>query len=77
MQTHHDEVVDCAKGSGWVVRIVNPFKDLDKETLLFCLVMRNESWGGDVKRDAAAKKAKDEQTKIDEANRAAAAAKKA
>ncbi|BBP45820.1 U32 family peptidase [Thiosulfatimonas sediminis] len=77
MQTHHDELVDCAKGSGWLVRIPNPFKDLDKETLLFCLVMRNESWGGDVKRDAAAKKVKDEQNKIDQANRAAAAAKKA
>lgn len=72
MQTHHDEVVDCAKGSGWLVRIPNPFKDLDKETLLYCLVMRNESWGGDVKRDAAAKKAKEAQNKIDEANRAAA-----
>ncbi len=72
MQTHHDEVVDCAKGSGWLVRIPNPFKDLDKETLRYCLVMRNESWGGDVKRDAAAKKAKEAQNKIDEANRAAA-----
>ncbi|MBN2647302.1 MAG: tRNA 5-hydroxyuridine modification protein YegQ [Thiotrichales bacterium] len=76
MQTHHDEVVDCAKGSGWLVRIPNPFKDLDKETLLFCLVMRNESWGGDVKRDAAAKQAKLQQDKLDEANRAAAQAKK-
>ncbi len=75
MQTHHDEVVDCAKGSGWRVRIPNPFKDLDKETLLFCLIMRNESWGGDVKRDAAARKVKEEQTKIDEANRAAVKAK--
>ena len=72
MQTHHDEVVDCAKGSGWLVRIPNPFKDLDKEILRYCLVMRNESWGGDVKRDAAAKKAKEAQNKIDEVNRAAA-----
>ena len=72
MQTHHDEVVDCAKGSGWLVRITNPFVDLDKETLMFGLIMRNESWGGDVKRDAAAKKAKEQQEAIDEANRAAA-----
>ncbi|WP_319379759.1 tRNA 5-hydroxyuridine modification protein YegQ [Thiomicrorhabdus sp.] len=74
MQTHHDEVVDCAKGSGWLVRIPNPFKDLDKETLLFGLIMRNESWGGDVKRDAAARKAKDEQEAKDAVNRAAAKA---
>jgi len=74
MQTHHDEVVDCAKGSGWVVRIPNPFKDLDHETLKFCLVMRNESWGGDVKRDAAAKKTKQEQEAKDAVNRAAAKA---
>ncbi len=74
MQTHHDEVVDCAKGSGWLVRIPNPFKDLDIETLKFGLVMRNEAWGGDVKRDAAAKKAKQAQDKQDAKNRAAAQA---
>ncbi|QCU90086.1 tRNA 5-hydroxyuridine modification protein YegQ [Thiomicrorhabdus sediminis] len=72
MQTHHDEVVDCAKGSGWLVRIPNPFKDLDRETLMFGLVMRNESWGGDVKRDAAARKVKQEQEAKDAVNRSAA-----
>ncbi len=76
MQTHHDEVVDCAKGSGWVVRIPNPFKDIDKQTLLYCLVMRNEAWGGDVKRDAAAKKAKQQQDAKDAVNREVAKAKK-
>ncbi|MEA1987728.1 MAG: tRNA 5-hydroxyuridine modification protein YegQ [Pseudomonadota bacterium] len=74
MQTHHDEVVDCAKGSGWIVRIPNPFKDLDDSVLKFCLIMRNESWGGDVKRDAAAKKVKQEQEALDEVNRSAAKA---
>lgn len=74
MQTHKDEVVECAKGSGWVVRIPNPFKDLDKATLKFCLVMRNESWGGDVKRDSAAKKMKQQQDAKDAVNRAAAQA---
>ena len=74
MQTHHDEVVDCAKGSGWLVRIPNPFKDLDDETLKFGLVMRNESWGGDVKRDSAAKKVKEQQDAQDAVNRAAAQA---
>jgi putative protease len=74
MQTHHDEVVDCAKGSGWRVRIPNPFKDLDKETLLFGLIMRNEAWGGDVKRDAAAREAKAKQDEMDAANRAKAKA---
>ncbi|MDG6773036.1 tRNA 5-hydroxyuridine modification protein YegQ [Thiomicrorhabdus sp. ZW0627] len=72
MQTHHDEVVDCAKGSGWLVRIPNPFKDLDIEVLKFGLVMRNEAWGGDVKRDAAAKKVKQEQDAKDAEKRAAA-----
>ena len=72
MQTHHDEVVDCAKGSGWLVRIPNPFKDLDESVLKFCLVMRNESWGGDVKRDSAAKKVKQEQEAIDLENRSKA-----
>ncbi len=74
MQTHHDEVVDCAKGSGWLVRIPNPFKDLDESVLKFCLVMRNESWGGDVKRDSAAKKVKEEQEAKDLINRSAAKA---
>lgn len=72
MQTHHDEIVDCAKGSGWLVRIPNPFKDLEESVLKFCLVMRNESWGGDVKRDSAAKKVKQEQEAKDLVNRAAA-----
>ena len=72
MQTHQDERVDCAKGSGWIVRIPNPFKDLDATVLKFCLVMRNESWGGDVKRDLAAKKVKQQQDAADTHNRAAA-----
>ncbi|MBD3611454.1 MAG: U32 family peptidase C-terminal domain-containing protein, partial [Hydrogenovibrio crunogenus] len=55
MQDHHDKPVECALGSGWRVRIPNPFKDLDVETLKFGLVMRNEAWGGDLKRDAAAR----------------------
>lgn len=55
MQDHHDKPVECALGSGWVVRIPNPFKDLDLDVLRFGLIMRNESWGGDLKRDAAAK----------------------
>ncbi|MDG4812874.1 tRNA 5-hydroxyuridine modification protein YegQ [Hydrogenovibrio sp. 3SP14C1] len=59
MQDHHDKPVECALGSGWRVRIPNPFKDLDVETLKFGLVMRNEAWGGDMKRDAAAREAKE------------------
>jgi len=59
MQDHHDKPVECALGSGWVVRIPNPFKDLEVETLKFGLVMRNEAWGGDMKRDAAAREAKE------------------
>jgi len=55
MQDHHDKPVDCALGSGWIVRIPNPFKDLSFDVLKFGLVMRNEAWGGDLKRDAAAK----------------------
>ncbi|MDG6777943.1 tRNA 5-hydroxyuridine modification protein YegQ [Thiomicrorhabdus sp. zzn3] len=74
MQTHHDEVVDCAKGSGWLVRIPNPFKDIDESVLQYGLIMRNESWGGDVKRDAAARKVKEQQNEIDAANRAKAKA---
>jgi Collagenase and related proteases len=58
MQDHHDKPVECALGSGWRVRIPNPFKNLDVETLRFGLVMRNEAWGGDLKRDAAAREAK-------------------
>lgn len=58
MQDHHDKPVECALGSGWRVRIPNPFKNLDLETLRFGLVMRNEAWGGDLKRDAAAREAK-------------------
>ncbi|WP_262982078.1 prephenate-dependent tRNA uridine(34) hydroxylase TrhP [Hydrogenovibrio crunogenus] len=58
MQDHHDKPVECALGSGWRVRIPNPFKDLDVETLKFGLVMRNEAWGGDLKRDAAAREKK-------------------
>ena len=58
MQDHHDKPVDAALGSGWLVRIPNPFKDLTMEVLRFGLVMRNEAWGGDLKRDAAAREAK-------------------
>lgn len=58
MQDHHDKPVECALGSGWRVRIPNPFKNLDVETLRFGLIMRNEAWGGDLKRDAAAREAK-------------------
>ncbi|MGC9385303.1 MAG: tRNA 5-hydroxyuridine modification protein YegQ [Hydrogenovibrio sp.] len=58
MQDHHDKPVECALGSGWRVRIPNPFKGLDLDTLRFGLVMRNEAWGGDLKRDAAAREAK-------------------
>jgi putative protease len=59
-------------GSGWVVRIPNPFKDVADDVLKFCLVMRNESWGGDVKRDSAARKVKNEQDAKDLVNRASA-----
>ena len=72
LRNHHDEPVECALGSGWVVRIPNPFKDVSEEILKFCLVMRNESWGGDVKRDSAARKVKKEQDAKDLINRASA-----
>lgn len=72
MRDKHDVPVDCALGSGWLVRIPNPFKDVAEEVLKFGLVMRNESWGGDVKRDAAAKKVKVEQDAKDLEIRAAA-----
>jgi len=72
LRTHHDEDVDCAKGSGWIVRIPNPFKDVSEDILKFGLVMRNESWGGDVKRDSAARKVKDEQDAKDLVSRASA-----
>ncbi len=55
MYNKHDEAIEAALGSGWVARIPNPFVDLDFEVLRFALIMRNESWGGDTKRDAAAK----------------------
>ncbi len=58
MRDHHDNDIKAAKGSGWIARIPNPLKDLDETTLKFGLVMRNESWGGDLKRDAAAAAAK-------------------
>jgi len=50
----HDEPVEAALGSGWKVRIPNPFKELDESIIQFALIMRNEAWGGDLKRDAAA-----------------------
>ncbi len=55
MYNKHDEAIEAALGSGWVARIPNPFVDLDFDVLRFALIMRNESWGGDTKRDAAAK----------------------
>lgn len=61
MLDKHFKNVDCALGSGWLVKIPNPFKELSPEILKFGLLMRNESWGGDLKRDAAGKAAKAEQ----------------
>lgn len=58
MKDKHDNDIEAAKGSGWIVRILNPFIETSFEVLRFALVMRNESWGGDTKRDAAAKKDK-------------------
>ncbi|KUJ72236.1 U32 family peptidase [Thiomicrospira sp. WB1] len=46
--------VECALGSGWVAYIPNPFKEFDVSQLQYGLLMRNEAWGGDLKRDAAA-----------------------
>ncbi len=51
----HDEPVECVLGSGWIGRMPNPFKEFDLDVLKFALIMRNESWGGDVKRDVAGK----------------------
>jgi putative protease len=39
------ERMECAKGSGYVARIPNPFKGLSDEVLRYALVMRFESWG--------------------------------
>jgi len=76
MRTQNDEPVDCALGSGWIVRIPNPFKALSQEVLKFALIMRNEAWGGDVTRDAAARKVKQQQDEKDAKNRSAAQANK-
>ena len=54
----HDKPVEAALGSGWIVKIPNPFIETNFEVLRFALIMRNEAWGGDNKRDAAAKKLK-------------------
>ncbi len=54
----HDEAVECVLGSGWIARIINPFKNLSLENLKFALIMRNEAWGGDVKRDPLLKEPK-------------------
>lgn len=54
MYSLHDEPLEAALGSGWVVRIPNPFVDMSPEVLKFALIMRNESWGGDPVRDSAA-----------------------
>ncbi len=75
MRTQHDEPVDCALGSGWIVRIPNPFKDLSESVLKFALIMRNEAWGGDVTRDSAARKIKEKQDAKDAKNRTTAQAK--
>lgn len=56
MRDKHDNPIDVAKGSGWIARIPNPFIITDYDVLRFALVMRNEAWGGDTKRDLAAKK---------------------
>ncbi len=76
MHTHHDEPVECALGSGWVVRIPNPFKGLSEAVLKFGLVMRNEAWGGDVTRDAAARKLKQAQDAKDQQRQMADASSK-
>lgn len=55
MKDRHDKPIEAALGSGWIARIPNPFKGLSADVLKFALVMRNESWGGDTKRDSAAK----------------------
>lgn len=55
MRDKHDKPIEAALGSGWIARIPNPFKGLSADVLKFGLVMRNESWGGDAKRDSAAK----------------------
>ncbi len=39
------ENMECAKGSGYVARIPNPFKGLSDDVLKYALVMRFESWG--------------------------------
>ncbi len=75
MRTQHDEAVNCALGSGWIVRIPNPFKDLSEAVLKFALIMRNEAWGGDVTRDSAARKTKQQQDAKDSKNRNATKAK--
>jgi putative protease len=56
MLDKHDKPIDVAKGSGWIVRIPNPFITTNFDILRFALIMRNEAWGGDTKRDLAAKK---------------------
>ncbi|BBN59721.1 tRNA 5-hydroxyuridine modification protein YegQ [Hydrogenovibrio marinus] len=61
MRDQHDKDIEAALGSGWVARIPNPFKNIDIDVLKFGLIMRNEAWGGDAKRDAAAKKQKEQQ----------------
>lgn len=55
MFNKHDEPINAALGSGWIARIPNPFVELDFAVLRFALIMRNESWGGDTKRDSGAK----------------------
>ncbi len=35
------EAIEAGLGSGWIVQITNPFKEMDKETLMFGLVMKN------------------------------------
>ncbi|WP_044406466.1 prephenate-dependent tRNA uridine(34) hydroxylase TrhP [Thiomicrospira microaerophila] len=55
MQDKYDRPIEAALGSGWIARIPNPFRGLSPDVLKFGLLMRNEAWGGDTKRDAAAK----------------------
>lgn len=56
MRDKYDRPIEAALGSGWIARIPNPFKGLSQDVLKFGLLMRNESWGGDTKRDSAGSK---------------------
>ncbi|AEG31876.1 prephenate-dependent tRNA uridine(34) hydroxylase TrhP [Thiomicrospira cyclica] len=55
MLDKHNHAIEAALGSGWIAKIPNPFKSLSPDVLVFGLLMRNESWGGDPVRDKADK----------------------